>query len=61
VAKKQTRRSISVSRKVYDRLKVHLEANGGSMSAFTEQLITHAIDEAERRRYVGNGGGRDDA
>lgn len=39
MAKKQTRRSISVSKNTYERLKTYCEANGVSMSQFIERRI----------------------
>jgi hypothetical protein len=39
MAKKQTRRSISVSRGTYERLKAFCETNGVSMSEFVEQRV----------------------
>lgn len=43
MAKKQTRRSISVSRATYDRLKAFCEANGISMSQFVENRVGDAL------------------
>lgn len=39
MAKKQTRRSISVSRGTYERLKAYCETNGISMSQFVETRV----------------------
>lgn len=39
MAKKQTRRSISVSRATYERLKSYCETNGISMSQFVERRV----------------------
>lgn len=39
MAKKQTRRSISVSRETYERLKAYCETNGISMSQFVERRV----------------------
>ncbi len=39
MAKKQTRRSISVSRNTYERLKAYCETNGISMSQFVEMRV----------------------
>jgi hypothetical protein len=39
MAKKQTRRSISVSRDTYNRLKSYCETNGVSMSQFVETRV----------------------
>jgi|GEM_PF-7107798 len=39
MAKKQTRRSISVNRGVYERLKAYCEVNRISMSKFVEERV----------------------
>ena len=39
MAKKQTRRSISVSKGTYERLKAYCETNGISMSQFVERRV----------------------
>ena len=39
MAKKQTRRSISVSKGTYERLKTYCETNGISMSQFIERRV----------------------
>jgi hypothetical protein len=39
MAKRQTRRSISVSRNTYERLKTYCETNGMSMSQFIERRV----------------------
>jgi CubicO group peptidase (beta-lactamase class C family) len=39
MAKKQTRRSISVSRETYERLRAYCETNGMSMSQFVERRV----------------------
>lgn len=39
MAKKQTRRSISVSRATYERLKAYCETNDISMSQFVERRV----------------------
>ena len=39
MAKKQTRRSISVSRDTYERLRAYCETNGISMSQFVERRV----------------------
>jgi post-segregation antitoxin (ccd killing protein) len=46
MAKKQTRRSISVSREKYDRLKAYAEANNTSMSALVELAVDKALPPA---------------
>ena len=53
MAKKQTRRSISVSRTTYERLKAFCEANNISMSQFVETRVGEFLpggDDASRRR-----------
>jgi hypothetical protein len=49
MAKKQTRRSISVSRTTYERLKAYCETNGVSMSQFVE---TRVGDYLGRDKFV---------
>lgn len=39
MAKKQTRRSISVSKNTYERLRTYCESNGISMSQFIERRV----------------------
>ncbi len=46
MAKKQTRRSISVSRLAYERLKSFCETSGISMSQFVESGINEKLDES---------------
>ena len=46
MAKKQTRRSISVSRTTYERLKAFCETNGVSMSQFVENRVGDFLGEA---------------
>lgn len=43
MAKKQTRRSISVAKSTYDLLKAHCDANGLSMSRFIEERAAEAL------------------
>ena len=45
MAKKQTRRSISVSRTTYERLKAFCEANGISMSQLVETRVNDFLGE----------------
>src|SRR5258708_502907 len=45
MAKKQTRRSISVSRSTYERLKAFCEANNVSMSQFVETRVGDFLGE----------------
>jgi hypothetical protein len=45
MAKKQTRRSISVSRATYERLKAFCETNGISMSQFVETRVGDFLGE----------------
>jgi hypothetical protein len=47
MAKKQTRRSISVSRVTYERLKAFCESNGISMSQFVETRVGDFLGEGE--------------
>jgi hypothetical protein len=56
MAKKQTRRSISVSRVTYERLKAFCEANNISMSQFVEHRVGESLPSAgtpEPSRPVG--------
>ena len=48
MAKKQTRRSISVSRNTYERLKAYCETTGTSMSAFVEDRVGDFLGRSER-------------
>lgn len=53
MAKKQTRRSISVNRGVYERLKAYCEVNRISMSKFVEERVgdflgRRSLDDLER-------------
>jgi hypothetical protein len=48
MAKKQTRRSISVSRTTYERLKAFCETNGISMSQFVETRVGDFLGEGPR-------------
>ena len=48
MAKKQTRRSISVSRTTYERLKAYCETTGMSMSAFVEDRVGDFLGRSER-------------
>ena len=45
MARKQTRRSISVKGLTYQRLKNHCDANGTAISAFVEELVMDRLDE----------------
>jgi hypothetical protein len=47
MAKKQTRRSISVSRTTYERLKAFCEANNVSMSQFVESRVGDFLNVGE--------------
>jgi hypothetical protein len=49
MAKKQTRRSISVSRDTYERLKSYCETNNLSMSQFVEQRVGDFLGRADRK------------
>src|SRR5688572_22341146 len=60
MAKKQTRRSISVSRSTYERLKAFCEANNVSMSQFVEARVGESLGNepvAAQPRPAGTGGG----
>lgn len=48
MAKKQTRRSISVSKMTYERLKAYCETNSMSMSQFVEQRVGDFLGRSER-------------
>ena len=48
MAKKQTRRSISVSRSTYERLKAYCETTGTSMSSFVEERVGDFLGRSER-------------
>ena len=50
MAKKQTRRSISVSRATYERLKAFCEANNISMSQFVETRVGDFLGSAHGDR-----------
>ncbi len=52
MAKKQTRRSISVSRTTYERLKAFCEANNVSMSQFVETRVGDFLGEGDARPTV---------
>ena len=49
MAKKQTRRSISVSRATYERLKSYCETNGMSMSQFVETRVGDFLGRSIRQ------------
>lgn len=51
MAKKQTRRSISVSRATYERLKSYCETNGMSMSQFVETRVGDFLGRSIRRPH----------
>ena len=50
MAKKQTRRSISVSGAMYDRLSAYCEINGIPRSRVTEKVILEALDAEDRKK-----------
>jgi hypothetical protein len=52
MAKKQTRRSISVSRTTYERLKAFCETNGISMSQFVETRVGDYLGEQSTTTVV---------
>jgi len=49
MAKRQTRRSISVSRSTYERLRAYCETNGISMSQFVETRVGDFLGRSTRR------------
>ena len=49
MAKKQTRRSISLSRTTYERLKAYCETTGISMSSFVEDRVGDFLGRSERQ------------
>jgi hypothetical protein len=55
MAKKQTRRSISVSRMTYERLKSFCETNGISMSQFVENRVGDFLGEGAALPETGTG------
>jgi hypothetical protein len=57
MAKRQTRRSISVSRSTYERLRAYCETNGISMSQFVEHRVGDFLGRSIRR--PGTLGGED--
>ncbi len=52
MAKKQTRRSISVSRDTYNRLRAYCETNGISMSQFVEMRVGDFLGRTEKAAVV---------
>ncbi len=48
MAKKQTRRSISVSKTTYERLKAYCETNSMSMSQFVEERVGDFLGRRDR-------------
>jgi hypothetical protein len=48
MAKKQTRRSVSMSKSTYERLKAYCEANAVSMSEFVEMRIGDYLGRPRR-------------
>jgi hypothetical protein len=48
MAKKQTRRSISVSKSTYERLKAYCEINSLSMSQFVEERVGDFLGRMDR-------------
>jgi len=49
MAKKQTRRSISVSKTTYERLKAYCETTGMSMSSFVEDRVGDFLGRSARQ------------
>ena len=52
MAKKQTRRSISVSRDTYNRLRAYCETNGISMSRFVEMRVGDFLGRVDKATAV---------
>jgi hypothetical protein len=52
MAKRQTRRSISVSRSTYERLRAYCETNGISMSQFVEHRVGDFLGRSIRQPAV---------
>jgi post-segregation antitoxin (ccd killing protein) len=50
MAKKQTRRTISVSRRAYDRARAFAAEKGVSLSQLTETALAHAIENFYKDR-----------
>jgi hypothetical protein len=48
MANKQSRRSVSLNRGLYDRAKEFCHARNVPLAKFTEAAITRALEEAER-------------
>lgn len=55
MAKKQTRRSISVRGDIYERVKKFCDARGISMSAFVEERILEYLDAGSTSKKKGKG------
>src|SRR6188768_3162390 len=53
MAKKQSRRSISLSRSTYERLRSYCETNGISMSQFVEHRVGDFLGRSVRPRIGG--------
>ena len=53
MAKKQSRRSISLSRSTYERLRSYCETNGISMSQFVEHRVGDFLGRSVRPRSQG--------
>ena len=49
MAKKQTRRSVSLSKSTYERLKAYCEVNSLSMSQFVEQRVGDFLGRPEKQ------------
>jgi len=52
MAKKQTRRSISVSHNTYNRLRAYCETNGISMSRFVEMRVGDFLGRLDKTEVV---------
>jgi hypothetical protein len=60
MAKKQTRRSVSLSKTTYERLKMYCESNGLSMSEFVEGRIGDYLGRPRGGVVAGGGKKTDD-
>lgn len=56
MAKKQTRRSVSLNRSLYEHAKVCAESDGVPLSQFVEAAIRNHITYSQKQPAVSNGG-----
>ena len=54
MAKKQTRRTISINRALFERVKLHAETTGTPMSQLTEGALRRAIESGPQPRPADN-------